>query len=334
MEGGGIRIPVRRRSRGSPARPARVRRAAGRVGAGGPARAVRDADAEHRGRADRGGALAGQVAGTPDEQAVALRDAMRVLFPEAVALVSAARQGFMREIAPPLARRCAVSVARPRDRPRSCRPCRGRLVRRLSARVHRRAVARRRRCASSAPERRGEARDDRRARRGDPERRGGGARSRGPTTTCSRGSTPSGSTRTSRSSSTRARARARTASCAARRHVEALACADAAARAASFVRIDMEDSSTTDATLAYRELRVARLRPSGALGASGAGARRRARPRGRLSGSTSPCAGRTVRVLAPALCRELRRSRRRVAGDLVRRARTVTFEPARRGSGR
>ena len=38
-----------------------------------------------------------QPAGTIDEQAVALRDAMRVLFPEAVALVSAARQGFMRE---------------------------------------------------------------------------------------------------------------------------------------------------------------------------------------------------------------------------------------------
>lgn len=38
-----------------------------------------------------------QVAGTPGEQALALRDAMRVLFPEAVALVSAARQGFMRE---------------------------------------------------------------------------------------------------------------------------------------------------------------------------------------------------------------------------------------------
>ena len=37
------------------------------------------------------------VAGSADEQAVALRDAMRVLFPEAVALVSAARQGFMRE---------------------------------------------------------------------------------------------------------------------------------------------------------------------------------------------------------------------------------------------
>jgi hypothetical protein len=32
-----------------------------------------------------------------DEQSIALRDAMRVLFPEAVALVSAARQGFMRE---------------------------------------------------------------------------------------------------------------------------------------------------------------------------------------------------------------------------------------------
>lgn len=37
------------------------------------------------------------VSGTSDEQALALRDAMRVLFPEAVALVSAARQGFMRE---------------------------------------------------------------------------------------------------------------------------------------------------------------------------------------------------------------------------------------------
>jgi hypothetical protein len=38
-----------------------------------------------------------EVAGEPGEQAIALRDAMRVLFPEAVALVSAARQGFMRE---------------------------------------------------------------------------------------------------------------------------------------------------------------------------------------------------------------------------------------------
>ena len=37
------------------------------------------------------------VSGTVEEQALALRDAMRVLFPEAVALVSAARQGFMRE---------------------------------------------------------------------------------------------------------------------------------------------------------------------------------------------------------------------------------------------
>jgi hypothetical protein len=37
------------------------------------------------------------VQGPTDEQALALRDAMRVLFPEAVALVSAARQGFMRE---------------------------------------------------------------------------------------------------------------------------------------------------------------------------------------------------------------------------------------------
>jgi hypothetical protein len=38
-----------------------------------------------------------QTSGSSDEQAIALRDAMRVLFPEAVALVSAARQGFMRE---------------------------------------------------------------------------------------------------------------------------------------------------------------------------------------------------------------------------------------------
>lgn len=36
-----------------------------------------------------------EVSGSPDEQAIALRDAMRILFPEAVALVSAARQGFM-----------------------------------------------------------------------------------------------------------------------------------------------------------------------------------------------------------------------------------------------
>ena len=38
-----------------------------------------------------------QATGGVDEQTIALRDAMRVLFPEAVALVSAARQGFMRE---------------------------------------------------------------------------------------------------------------------------------------------------------------------------------------------------------------------------------------------
>jgi hypothetical protein len=38
-----------------------------------------------------------ETQGGVDEQAIALRDAMRVLFPEAVALVSAARQGFMRE---------------------------------------------------------------------------------------------------------------------------------------------------------------------------------------------------------------------------------------------
>lgn len=36
-----------------------------------------------------------QVTGSVDEQSISMRDAMRVLFPEAVALVSAARQGFM-----------------------------------------------------------------------------------------------------------------------------------------------------------------------------------------------------------------------------------------------
>ena len=38
-----------------------------------------------------------QTSGAIDQQAIALRDAMRVLFPEAVALVSAARQGFMHQ---------------------------------------------------------------------------------------------------------------------------------------------------------------------------------------------------------------------------------------------
>ena len=38
-----------------------------------------------------------RVSGGVDEQSLALRDAMRLLFPEAVALVSAARQGFMHE---------------------------------------------------------------------------------------------------------------------------------------------------------------------------------------------------------------------------------------------
>ena len=38
-----------------------------------------------------------QLEGPVDGQTLAMRDAMRVLFPEAVALVSAARQGFMRE---------------------------------------------------------------------------------------------------------------------------------------------------------------------------------------------------------------------------------------------
>jgi hypothetical protein len=41
-----------------------------------------------------------RVEGSAEEQAIAVRDAMRILFPEAVALVSAARQGFMQELPP------------------------------------------------------------------------------------------------------------------------------------------------------------------------------------------------------------------------------------------
>ena len=64
---------------------------------GGAARAVRNADAEHRRRAHCRSAEAGAADGRAGRAGGALRDAMRVLFPEAVALVSAARQGFMRE---------------------------------------------------------------------------------------------------------------------------------------------------------------------------------------------------------------------------------------------
>ena len=93
-----IRIQLRRRPGGPPAGPARVRGAAGRVGAGGPARAVRHADAEHGRRADRARrSRRSQVDRHARRAGDGMRDAMRVLFPEAVALVSAARQGFMRE---------------------------------------------------------------------------------------------------------------------------------------------------------------------------------------------------------------------------------------------
>ena len=75
---------------------ARVRRASGRDGAGDAARAVRDAHALTAVELTAAALGQMQVEGPSDAQALALRDAMRVLFPEAVALVSAARQGFMR----------------------------------------------------------------------------------------------------------------------------------------------------------------------------------------------------------------------------------------------
>src|SRR5437868_1805246 len=55
-----LRISARGRPRGPDAQPARVRRAAGGVGAGSSARAVRDADAQHRGGAHRRGTAAGE----------------------------------------------------------------------------------------------------------------------------------------------------------------------------------------------------------------------------------------------------------------------------------
>ena len=64
---------------------------------GGAARAVRDADAVDAVELTAAALGQLQVDGPSDAQALALRDAMRVLFPEAVALVSAARQGFMRQ---------------------------------------------------------------------------------------------------------------------------------------------------------------------------------------------------------------------------------------------
>ena len=78
-----------------------------------------------------------QPTGGPDEQAAALRDAMRVLFPEAVALVSAARQGFMREAVDARDRELAHARSRgplrPRRRLRPARPFPRSVVQRVSA---------------------------------------------------------------------------------------------------------------------------------------------------------------------------------------------------------
>ena len=117
------------------------------------------------------------------------------------------------------------------------------LVRRLSSRYIAGPDARRRRARRPAAERQGQARDGRRARRGDRERRTRRARSPASTTTCSRGSTTRASTRTSRSSSPGSASSSTYDLC--RENLEAVV-ADAAARG-NFVRIDMEDSSTTDA---------------------------------------------------------------------------------------
>ena len=64
---------------------------------GAPEEAVKLEEIVVTGTLIRGTAVVGSQTISVDEQAIQLRDAMRVLFPEAVALVSAARQGFMRE---------------------------------------------------------------------------------------------------------------------------------------------------------------------------------------------------------------------------------------------
>ena len=153
-----------------------------------------------------------QPTGWPEEQAGALRDAMRILFPEAVALVSAARQGFMRESL----RRRALHVVAQADRTGEAailvslfdravasvlpgRPTLGRPAR-LGA-LHRRPHARRCPTRVCEPERRREARNRRRPRRGDhtPKTRRG--RSPRRTATCWPRSRQIDSTRTSPSSS-------------------------------------------------------------------------------------------------------------------------------------
>src|SRR3954467_15163460 len=63
------------------------------------------------------------VQGSADEQAIAMRDAMRVLFPEAVARVGAARQGFVREYpgGASRSRRGRSPIPRGRSAPRAAR---------------------------------------------------------------------------------------------------------------------------------------------------------------------------------------------------------------------
>ena len=193
---------------------------------------------------------------------------MRVLFPEAVALVSAARQGFMREsvVRSGPARRIAAPVslldsALVRLLPAVPKP----VVQLFSSRYIAGATlptpSRRAR-----PQRRREDGDDRRPRRGD-HARGGDARDRpGVPRRLRRDRRGARSTRTSASSSPRSGSTSRTTS-AARTSLDVVG---TAADFGNFVRIDMEDSSTTDDTLRlYRELREdgprqPRRRPPGA----------------------------------------------------------------------
>ena len=222
---------------------------AGRERQGRAARAVRDADAEHRRRADAAALTQVQPTGALDEQAVALRDAMRVLFPEAVALVRPpARASCARaEVDPP--RREGRSTA---PSPASSPPCRAR----SSAASRRRTSPARRsttRGASSprstrrgkratvdvlgeeitTPRRRRRSRRlPRRARR---DRRRAARRER-----------------LGQAHRPRAEARPRALPVAARGRSSATR-----PRAGSFVRIDMEDSTCDDDTLAlYRALRA------------------------------------------------------------------------------
>ena len=223
----------------------RVRRAAGRVGAGGAARAVRDADAEHGGRADRRGAEAGSAerrgrraggrAPRRDARALPRGGGARAAPPARASCASRASRVRSRRRGP----------ARPRDRPllpAVPKPARAAAL----VPLHRR---RRRSTTRGASSRElnaaGQVGDGRRARRGDRASAGGrGDRARR-TWRCSSAIERDELDANVSVKPTGLGLKLDYELCRAtsRRSIAARRAAD------RFVRIDMEDSSTTDDTL-------------------------------------------------------------------------------------